>query len=105
MAPALGAVNSCKRFRRGPAARPSRADAGRLAADLGEQIARIRQELSSALASAPAALGSPDPPGDSSHLLALVDGLLAGRLADPMPDFDPAKAIAALLRGLTPAAL
>ncbi len=46
------------------------------------------------------ALGSADPPRDLGIVLSLVDGLIGGQLAVPHRDFDPADAIATLLRGI-----
>jgi DNA-binding transcriptional regulator YbjK len=46
-------------------------------------------------------LGSSDPARDVHHLLALMDGLTINQLTSPRPDFDPSRAITALLNGLT----
>ena len=46
-------------------------------------------------------LGTSDPSNDVHHLLALMDGLVINQLTTPRPDFDPTRAVAALLRGLT----
>ncbi|MEU4444240.1 hypothetical protein AB0K14_18280 [Actinosynnema sp. NPDC050801] len=45
-------------------------------------------------------LGSTDPPADLALLLAVVDGLLTNRPADPGPRFDPTTAVRAVLRGI-----
>lgn len=68
--------------------------------DLSREIGRTRQELASWLAPMLAELGSSDPRRHLRHLLALIDGLVGNQIADPVADFDPATAVAALLRGL-----
>ena len=47
-----------------------------------------------------AGLGSATPREHVYQLLALMDGLVGNQLVNPMTDFDPAAAVAALLRGL-----
>ena len=47
-----------------------------------------------------AGLGSADPARDVRHVLAFMDGLVGHQFASAQPDFDPAVAFAALLRGL-----
>lgn len=64
------------------------------------EIMQAQQELSSWLAPLLAEIGSPDPSRHVHHLLALLEGLVGNQLANPRSDFDPATAIAALLRGL-----
>ena len=56
--------------------------------------------VAGALGALLAELGSPDPVGDVHHLLALMDGLVINQLTSPRPDFDPTRAVTALLRGL-----
>ena len=46
-------------------------------------------------------LGSSAPSRDVHHLLALMDGLIINQLTSPRPDFDPTRAVTALLDGLT----
>ena len=46
-------------------------------------------------------LGSSDPSRDVHHLLALMDGLVINQLTSPRSDFDPTRAVTALLNGLT----
>jgi AcrR family transcriptional regulator len=67
---------------------------------LREEIVRAQQELSAWMAPLLAELGSSDPWGHVPHLLALIEGLLGNQLVTRAPDFDPATAVAALLRGL-----
>ena len=45
-------------------------------------------------------LGSSDPSRDVHHLLALMDGLVVNQLTNPRSDFDPTRAVTALLHGL-----
>ena len=67
---------------------------------LASEIAKAQQEVISWLGPLLAGLGSADPSSDVQNLLAFMDGLVGHQLASPQPDFDPAVAIAALLRGL-----
>lgn len=61
---------------------------------------RARQELAAWAAPVLTRLGSRDPNTDLDSVLALVDGLLLHRIANPGPSREPAPVIAALLRGL-----
>ena len=45
-------------------------------------------------------LGSSDPSRDVHHLLALMDRLVVNQLTNPRSDFDPTRAVTALLHGL-----
>jgi DNA-binding transcriptional regulator YbjK len=65
-----------------------------------DEIDRAQAQLAAWMEPLLAELGSPDARGDVRHLLALIDGLVGLQLANPRPDFDPATAVEALLRGL-----
>jgi DNA-binding transcriptional regulator YbjK len=67
---------------------------------LGAEISHLQDEISAWMAPLLADLGSPDPARDVHHLLALMDGLVIDQLTSPRPDFDPTRAITALLHGL-----
>jgi AcrR family transcriptional regulator len=67
---------------------------------LRDEIARARAELQSWFAPLLTALGSDDPKRHVRYLLALMDGLVGNQLVSPARGFDPAAAVAALLRGL-----
>jgi AcrR family transcriptional regulator len=69
--------------------------------NLGREITRAQQEITAWMGPLLTELGSSDPARDVHHLLALMDGLVGNQLASPSPDFDPATAVTALLRGLT----
>jgi hypothetical protein len=45
-------------------------------------------------------VGTSDPPRDVHHLLALIDELVINQLTSPRPEFDPKRAVTALLQGL-----
>lgn len=67
---------------------------------VGAEIQRAQNELTSWMGPALVEIGSRDPWTDVRHLLALIEGLISLQLANPAPGFDPAAALAALLRGL-----
>lgn len=67
---------------------------------LRQEIERARGDVASWVVPALVRLGSDDPDTHLYALLALVDGMLASRLADPSSDLDPSSAVGALLRGL-----
>ena len=67
---------------------------------LRAEVARAQEEITSWMAPLLAGLGSATPRQHVHHLLGLMDGLLGNQLVNPMTDFDPAAAVAALLRGL-----
>ena len=67
---------------------------------LRAEVARAQEEITSWMAPLLAGLGSATPRRHVHQLLALVDGLLGNQLVNPVSDFDPAAAVAALLRGL-----
>jgi hypothetical protein len=67
---------------------------------LSDEITRAQQELASWMAPLLADLGSAAPSRHVPHLLALMDGLVGNQLATKRADFDPAAAVAALVRGL-----
>jgi DNA-binding transcriptional regulator YbjK len=69
---------------------------------LRSEIASGRHELASWLAPVLADLGSPEPEVHLRDVLALMDGLIGHQLAVDGPAFDPARSLAALLRGLLP---
>jgi DNA-binding transcriptional regulator YbjK len=71
---------------------------------LGDEITRAQRELASWMAPILADLGSATPSRHVPHLLALMDGLVGNQLATNRADFDPAAAVAALVRGLVDAA-
>ena len=67
---------------------------------LRREIERAQEEIGSWLAPFLEELGSSAPSRDVQYLLALMDGLAGNQLVRPMPHFDPATAVAALLHGL-----
>ncbi|GIH07134.1 hypothetical protein Rhe02_52010 [Rhizocola hellebori] len=67
---------------------------------LQAQIAVARHELEAWAVPFVGALGSQDPAADLRIILSFVDGLMVNQLASPVPGFDPAPAIAMLLRGM-----
>lgn len=67
---------------------------------LRTELRAARRELAGWMGPLLTDLASRNPGDDLRHLLALVDGLLSSQLVDPIPDFTPAPAIAALLHGL-----
>lgn len=68
---------------------------------LGAEIGHLQEEVGGWLEPLLDSLGSGDPAGDTHHLLALLDGLVVNQLTIPRADFDPTRAVAALLDGLT----
>jgi AcrR family transcriptional regulator len=68
---------------------------------LGAEIADLQHEISDWMAPLLSELGSTDPARDVRHLLALMDGLVINQLTSPRRDFDPTRAVTALLQGLT----
>jgi len=68
--------------------------------DLQHRIATAERELVGWGSGWLAALGSTDPARDLRALLALIDGILMLRMANPADAPDPAPMFAALLRGL-----
>jgi DNA-binding transcriptional regulator YbjK len=67
---------------------------------LADELRRSQDDIISWLSPGLVELGSVDPQHHARHLMALMDGLVGHQLANPQPDFDPARALAALLRGL-----
>jgi AcrR family transcriptional regulator len=67
-------------------------------AELRMQVAQGRRELAIWAEPLVKQLG---PQADLRLILSYIDGLLSAQLADPQRDFDPAGAIAVLLRGMT----
>jgi DNA-binding transcriptional regulator YbjK len=67
---------------------------------LADELRRAQDDVMSWLSPALVELGSADPQHHARYLMALMDGLVGHQLANPQPDFNPASALAALLRGL-----
>jgi AcrR family transcriptional regulator len=68
---------------------------------LRSEIAHLEDEIGVWMVPLLSELGTSDPTRDVHHLLALMDGLVINQLTSPRPDFDPSRAITALLDGLT----
>jgi hypothetical protein len=71
-----------------------------LGSELRTELAFARQQISSWMRPLLTGLGSRDPHTHVDYLLALLDGLLLTRMAEPPPQPRPSVAIAALLHGL-----
>jgi DNA-binding transcriptional regulator YbjK len=67
---------------------------------LRREIGRAQDEIDTWMAPVLAELGSSDPSRDVRYLLALMDGLAGNQLVNQAPDFDPTRAVTALLHGL-----
>lgn len=65
--------------------------------ELRKQVAKGQRDLATWAEPLIAALG---PQADLGLILSYIDGLLSAQLANPSRDFDPAKAIDVLLRGM-----
>ncbi|MEU7526773.1 TetR/AcrR family transcriptional regulator [Saccharothrix sp. NPDC042600] len=68
--------------------------------ELGRRIAEAHQRIAEWAVPIIGAVGSKDPAADLALLLATVDGLLTNQLANPRPDFRPARAFHVVLRGI-----
>ena len=70
-------------------------------AALRSEITDLQDEIGVWMVPLLTELGSSDPSRDVLHLLALMDGLVINQLTSPRPDFEPTRAVTALLNGLT----
>ncbi len=70
---------------------------------LRSEITNLQDEIGVWMVPLLTELGSSDSSRDVHHLLALMDGLVINQLTNPRPDFDPTRAVNALLDGITAA--
>ena len=70
-------------------------------AALRSEITDLQDEIGGWMVPLLTELGSSDPSRDVLHLLALMDGLVINQLTSPRPDFEPTRAVTALLNGLS----